>query len=87
MQHNPAYYKIFAPSTLESRLLTEDLPTGILPMVEMAKIVGISTPLMEAVLNIGQVLLNRDFSIHGRTLKNIGMDIEDRSQIVQIMSR
>ncbi len=87
MQHNPAYYKIFAPSTLESRLLTEDLPTGILPMIEMAKIVGISTPLMEAVLNIGQVLLNRDFNIHGRTLKNIGLDIEDRFQIVQIMSR
>lgn len=71
MQNNPAYYKILAPTKLNSRLLTEDIPTGILPMIELAKIVNLPTPLMESVLNIAESLLGINFREEGRTLQNI----------------
>lgn len=74
MKNNPAYYKILAPTSLQSRLLLEDIPTGILPFTELAKLAGVKTPLLESVLTIAQALLHVDFRQNGRTLKNLGID-------------
>jgi opine dehydrogenase len=74
MKNNPAYYKILAPTKLDNRLLTEDIPTGILPLVELGKISGVPTPLMESVLNISESLLLRNFHTEGRTIKNLFHD-------------
>lgn len=81
MQNNPAYYKILAPSKLESRLITEDVPTGILPMVELGKIARVPTPLLQSVLYISEALLERNFELEGRTLKNLFYDIDDLNAI------
>jgi opine dehydrogenase len=74
MRNNPAYYKILAPKTLNSRLLFEDVPTGILPIMELGKMVGVETPLMNSIFNITESLLGRKFRENGRTLKNLGID-------------
>lgn len=74
MKNNPAYFKILAPTSLHSRLLLEDIPTGILPLTELAKLADVKTPLLESVLNIAQALLQIDFHQKGRTLKNLGID-------------
>ena len=74
MRNNPAYYKIKAPNTLQSRLLLEDVPTGILPLLELSKIANVETPLLNSVLHISQTLLGIDFIKKGRTLKNLGLD-------------
>lgn len=73
IKNNPAYYKILAPQSLHSRLLLEDIPTGILPLVELGHLAGVKTPLMESVLNIAQALLKIDFRKEGRTLQNLGI--------------
>ncbi len=74
IKNNPAYYKILAPQSLHSRLLLEDIPTGILPLIELGRLTGMQTPLMESVLHISQALLKIDFKIRGRTLKNLKID-------------
>ena len=74
IKNNPAYYKILAPNRLQSRLLLEDIPTGILPMIELGSLAKVKTPLMESVLNISQALLSIDFRQKGRTLKNLGIE-------------
>lgn len=74
MKNNPAYYKILAPTTLNSRLLTEDIPTGILPLIEISKVLNVSTPLLNSVYNITSKLLNIDFRKDGRTLMNLGLN-------------
>ena len=74
MRNNPAYFQIKSPDRLNSRLLLEDVPTGILPMIEIAKIANVETPLMESILKIVQSLLNIDFYTKGRTLKNLGIE-------------
>ncbi len=73
MQHNPAYYKIMAPKTLFSRLLLEDIPTGILPMIELSSLANIELPLMKAIYEFSANLLGIDFKMEGRTLKNLGL--------------
>ena len=77
MMNNPAYYKIMGPSSLNSRLLTEDIPTGILPLIELAKLVKIGTPLLQSVYNIVSELLKIDFKENGRTLANLGLEDVD----------
>jgi opine dehydrogenase len=74
MQNNPAYYKILSPPNLNTRLLYEDVPTGILPLTELGKMAGVETPLLTSVLNISQTLLNIDFVKTGRTLRNLGLE-------------
>jgi len=74
IRNNPAYYKILAPNTLRARMLEEDIPTGILPMIELAKMSNVSTPLLKSILFIGQSLLNTNFIFSGRTLKNLNLE-------------
>ncbi len=82
MQKNPAYYKILAPTTLESRLLMEDIPTGILPMMELGQLASVETPLMNSVFEITQSLLEQDFRSSGRTLKNLGLKGMSKEEIL-----
>lgn len=73
MMDNPAYSKIVAPTTLRTRYILEDIPTGILPMIELAEMAGTKTPLMNSILENFQELLGIDFKTEGRTLKNLGI--------------
>lgn len=83
MKNNPAYYQILAPSTLDSRLLTEDIPTGILPLIEIAKAIKVETPLLSSVYTIISQLIQTDFRKNGRTLKNLGLDQVDIYEFVK----
>lgn len=73
MKNNPAYHDIKAPGSIFTRQLTEDIPTGVLPIIELGKIVGVATPLMESMVAIIGALLNVDFRAEGRSLKSLGL--------------
>ncbi len=73
MRNNPAYFEIQAPNTLHSRLLLEDVPTGILPFVELGRMAGVATPLLNSILQITSALLKSDFTKNGRSLQNLGL--------------
>jgi len=74
MRSNPAYNNILAPDSLASRLITEDIPTGLLPISELGKMVNVDCPLMKSVSTICQTLLNLDFYETGRTLFSLGLE-------------
>ena len=75
MRNNPAYHDIIAPSSIYTRQLFEDIPTGLLPISELGKIKGVATPLMDSIINISSVLLNTDFRKEGRKLSNFNIKI------------
>ncbi|MCM1141008.1 MAG: NAD/NADP octopine/nopaline dehydrogenase family protein [Muribaculum sp.] len=74
MHNNPAYYEILAPKTIDCRQITEDIPTGIIPLSELGKTAGVPTPIFDSLISICSVLHNRDFRKEGRTLKRLGLD-------------
>lgn len=82
IKNNKAYYKIMSPDKLECRMLTEDIPTGILPMVELGKLCNLDLPLLNSLLVMSQALLARNFSINGRTLQNVGICDMNKSDFV-----
>lgn len=83
MQNNPAYYEILAPKTIDCRQITEDIPTGIIPMAELGKAAGVPTPLFDSLITMCSVLLDKDFRVEGRTLKNLGLENCSVNEIIK----
>jgi opine dehydrogenase len=73
LRNNPAYNEVLAPARLESRLLTEDVPTGLVPLSSLGAAAGVSMPLTTAIIDLAGRLLNRDFRQEGRTIERMGL--------------
>lgn len=85
MINNPAYYDILAPASIYTRQLMEDIPTGVLPILELGKAAGLKMELFESMFSICSDLLNIDFKEKGRTLKNLGLDNFSRTEILNYL--
>jgi opine dehydrogenase len=83
MKNNPAYYDIKGPGSIFTRQLTEDIPTGVLPIMELGKAAGVPTPLFQSVISIIESLLDIDFHTDGRSLKNLGLEGMNKEEIVK----
>ncbi len=86
MRNNPAYYDILGPGSIFTRQLTEDIPTGIIPMSELGHVAGVETPIMDSIIKLSSALLNMDFISKGRTLENMGLSDMDKNSIIKMIS-
>jgi opine dehydrogenase len=82
MKNNPAYYDILAPTSIYSRQLLEDIPTGLFPMMEFGKLANVNVELMTSIINICSALLNLDIRKDGRTLDKLGLDQFSKENII-----
>jgi opine dehydrogenase len=73
MQGNPAYQDISGPKDIHTRYITEDVPTGLVPMEAFAKIYGTPTPMISALISIACSLIGKDFRADGRNLERLGL--------------
>lgn len=86
MRNNPAYYDIKGPGSIFTRQLTEDIPTGLVPISELAFKAGVQTPLMNAIITISSSLLGIDFRKEGRSLSNLGIQNLSKKDIINAIS-
>lgn len=86
MRNNPAYHDIKSPSTIFTRQLTEDIPTGVLPILELGRAAGVKTPLLQSMVYICEALLNMDLHSNGRTLKNLGLEGKSKAEIIEYIT-
>ncbi|MEL7648708.1 MAG: NAD/NADP octopine/nopaline dehydrogenase family protein [Sedimentibacter sp.] len=80
-----AYEPISAPPSLNSRLLFEDIPMGLVPMVELAKLVSVNVPTMNLIIDLASQVLEKDFREEGRSLERLGisnMNIDELNKYV-----
>ena len=52
---NPAYVGIKAPATLEHRYLLEDVPTGLIPLIELGDAAGLAVPTLRSLARAARV--------------------------------
>lgn len=64
---------ILGPTSLQDRYLTEDLPFGLLPVSELGDRLGVETPTIDAILQLGALVCERDFRREGRSLASLGL--------------
>ena len=77
----PGFKGIGAPSSLDGRYLTEDIGYGLVFMSDLGRAVGVPTPTMDAIIQLGSVVLGRDFRAEAsRTLAALGLP-EDREAL------
>ncbi len=86
MRNNPAYHDIKSPSTIFARQLTEDIPTGVLPIMELGKVAGVETPLLESMIHICEALLGQDLHSNGRNLKNLGLAGKNKQELLDYIT-
>ncbi len=72
--HTPFLEVCEGPFTLETRHLTEDIPYGLVTYSSLGKMLGVPTPVSDAIITLSEVLLDRDFRTGGRTVETLGID-------------
>ncbi len=71
IQKVEAYKNINAPDKLITRYFTEDVPTGLVPVASLAKFLNLSTPTINAIIQLSSILCGKNFKKIGRTLDNL----------------
>ena len=81
LQHNNAYGDIKAPTTINARYVTEDVPMSLVPIAELGRIAEVPTPNIDAVIQLTSTIYCTDFRTQGRCAKNIGLDGMSKEQV------
>jgi opine dehydrogenase len=71
---------------LKGRYITEDLPYGLVPISELGDLVGVKTPTIDAVIEIGSIIAEDNFREKGRTLKKLGLARMSKEQILKYLN-
>jgi opine dehydrogenase len=65
---------IKAPTNLEHRYLTEDIPMGLVPISSLARIVNVQTPLIEAMITLASAVNGINYRANGVTFRSLGLN-------------
>jgi opine dehydrogenase len=85
IQNNKAYATIDAPENIWHRYLLEDVPTGLVPIAWLGKLVGVATPLMNQVIDLASLACAVDFRAAGRTAQSLGIGGYSPEQLKELV--
>ena len=74
------------PSSLNDRYIREDIPFGLVPRSQLGRKVGVHTPVIDAIINLGSSVCSEDFWKTGRTLESIGLADLESKQILDYLT-
>jgi len=72
--HTPFLEVCAGPYTLDTRHLQEDIPYGLVTYSSLGRMLGVPTPVTDAIITLAEELLQKDFRAMGRTVESIGID-------------
>ncbi len=73
MANNPSYAGLMGQKRLDTRYVTEGIPMGLIPMIELGTLAGVKTPHMEVIVNLAMLLLPPEKFPPARTFENLGL--------------
>ena len=83
----PGFKGIVAQTQIDYRYFTEDVGFGLVLLTDLAKVVGVQTPVMDAIIQIVSVLLEQDYKKEAqRTLKSFGLDGLSKQELIEMVS-
>jgi hypothetical protein len=84
---NPAYVGIRAPVSLEHRYLLEDVPTGLIPLIQLGEAAGLAVPMLRGLVDRAGAVLGGEAWQRPRTLDVLGLDGLDPAAIRTFVER
>jgi len=82
VQANIPYRTIPGPTSMNTRLLKEDVPTGLVPFCSLGAAAEVPTPVMAATVDICCRIYDIDFWREGHTLERLGLGDLDKSGVL-----
>ena len=86
IQNNIAYKGVKAPTAINNRYLTEDIPMSLVPIASIGHQLGISTPNIDSIIKIGSTMLNMDFWESGRTVDKLGLNGLNSDETINLVN-
>lgn len=83
---SPVHRPVLGPKTTRDRLLSEDIPYGLVPLVSFGRLAGVHTPLMEAIITLSSVINETDYLQAGRTVESLGLSGKTPEEIVRFVN-
>ncbi len=74
------------PKSLDHRYIHEDVGFGLVPMAEFGRMVGVPTPVMDALVQIASVISGIDYRTEGLTLARMGLEGVKRGDLDRFLS-
>lgn len=73
-QYSESSDRAISPTSVYSRYITEDVSQGLVLLESIARLLGRSTPMATALINIASAALQEDFRVNGRTVQRLGAE-------------
>jgi opine dehydrogenase len=74
IRNNESYRGISAPGTLEHRYIREDVPMSLVPISELGRAFGVSTPVIDATIRLASTVHGTDYRAKGRSVESMGLN-------------
>lgn len=76
-----------APADLIStRYISEDVPYGLVPISEIAKVFDVPTFHMDAFITLSSTVNDTNYREEGRNLKSLGLDLKSKEEIIRFIN-
>ncbi len=86
IMNTASYRGIKAPPSIDHRYISEDVPMSLVPIASIAKMLGVATPAMDMIIQLGSILHSTDYAAVGRTVERLGLAGLSVKQIRQMVS-
>jgi len=73
MKSNSGYKGIKAPTRINMRYITEDVPSSLVPISSVGKKFNVQTPTIDSIIHIASCLNQTDYWKEGRTVERLGI--------------
>ena len=77
---------IKAPPSLSHRYFDEDVPYGLVPLAHLARLAGIATPTMDALIALASAVKGVDYMRGGLTLERMGLAGVSRDDLDRLLT-
>jgi opine dehydrogenase len=81
------YQATGTPKSLDHKFITEDVPTGLVPMSAVGVAAGVPTPAIDALVGVVRSMTGKDFAAEARTLERLGLSGMDGPQIRRVVEQ
>ncbi len=73
IRNTASYRGIKAPAGIDHRYIWEDVPMSLVPMASLGSLLGVQTPLIRTIVDLGSILHSTDYWAAGRTVESLGL--------------
>ena len=84
-KNNPSYEGIMCSNTLATRYVLEDIPFSLEPIQAIARVAGVPTPKIDAIVTLGRTILGEKMQT-GRNAATLGLEGMDKEQLLALIN-